>query len=174
MEERKHNLIQDLAIVALSIFIAVILVQTKVIANLLNSAQSLKLLGNFLAGVFFTSIFTVAPATVTLIEIAKTASLFLTAFIGALGAAVGDLIIFLFVRDRISEDMGIKMLFKPKLFRWLAFLIGGLIIASPLPDELGIGLMGFSKMKTSYFIPISFSFNFIGIFLIGLAAKSLF
>ncbi len=67
----------------------------------------------------------------------------------------------------------IKLLLKLKFFRWLTFLAGGLIIASPLPDELGISLLGFSKMKTSWFIPLSFAFNFIGILLIGWVAKAL-
>ena len=51
--------------------------------------------------------------------------------------------------------------------------MGGLIIASPFPDELGIGLLGFSKMRTRWFVLLSFTFNFIGIFLIGLVAKTL-
>ena len=67
----------------------------------------------------------------------------------------------------------IKVLFKLKFFRWLTFLVGGLIIASPFPDELGISLLGFSKMRTSWFIPLSFAFNFVGILLVGLVAKAL-
>ena len=61
---------------------------------------------------------------------------------------------------------------KLKFFRWLTFLVGGLIIASPLPDELGISILGFSKMKVSWFIAISLVFNFIGILLIGVVARA--
>ena len=67
----------------------------------------------------------------------------------------------------------IKLLLKLKLFRWLTFFAGGLIIASPFPDELGISLLGFSKMRTSWFIPLSFALNCIGILLIGWVAKAL-
>ena len=66
-----------------------------------------------------------------------------------------------------------KALFKFKFFRWLTWLIGGLIIASPLPDELGISLLGFSKAKTSLFIVLSFVFNFLGILFIGWVARAL-
>ena len=63
------------------------------------------------------------------------------------------------------------VLFKLRSFRWLTFFAGGFIIASPLPDELGIALLGFSKLKTSLFVPLSFTFNFLGICLIGIAAS---
>ncbi|MDP3710294.1 MAG: hypothetical protein Q8R29_01055 [bacterium] len=182
---RKNNfLLQDMAIIVLSIIIAVILVKTNVLIKILTSTQELELLGSFIAGMFFTSIFTTAPAIVTLGEIARANSILPTAILGAMGAVVGDLIIFRFVRDRFLEHLmeiikhqgagkRIKLLLKLKIFRWLTFLAGGLIIASPFPDELGISLLGFSKMRTSWFIPLSFAFNFIGILLIGWAAKAL-
>ena len=181
----KNNLlIKDLVIILLSIFIAVILVKTHVLTNILLSTKELELLGSFIAGMFFTSAFTTAPAIVTLGEIAKVNSVIQTALLGAMGAVLGDLIIFRFVRDKLSEDLmeltshnnsakRIKAILKIKFFRWITFLIGGLIIASPLPDELGIGLLGFSKMRAWRFVPFSFTFNFIGILLIGLIAKTL-
>ena len=181
----KNNfLLKDGAIIVLSIFIAVILVKTKILTEILISTQKLKLLGSFIAGMFFTSVFTTAPAMVTLGEIARANSIVLTAIFGAMGAVVGDIIIFRFIRDRLSEHLlelakhqgagkRFKVLLKLKYFRWLTFLMGGLSIASPFPDELGIGLLGFSKMRTQWFILLSFVFNFIGILLIGLVAKTL-
>lgn len=173
-----------MAIVALSVLIAVIFATTDILTKILASAQELKFLGSFIAGAFFTSVFTVAPAAVALGKIAQANSLFQVAIFGAAGAVVGDSIIFRFVRDRLSEHLAeltkhrgawkkIGMLFKLKSFRWLAFFVGGLIIASPLPDEIGVSLMGFSKMKTLWFIPISFLFNFAGILLIAIAAKAI-
>jgi hypothetical protein len=175
---------QDLGIVALSVAVAVLLIKTNALGNILASTQGIKFLGSFVAGLFFTSIFTTAPAIVALGEISQGYSLLLTALAGAMGAVAGDLLIFRFVRDRFSGHLlellrvrgggrRVRHLFKSKSFRWLTFLIGGLIIASPLPDELGISLLGFSKMKTSVFVTLSFVFNFIGILLVGLAARAL-
>lgn len=175
MRKVKNNLVQDAIIIAVSVAVAVILARTDIPVNIW---------GSFIAGVFFTSIFTVAPAAVTLGEIAQANSVLLTALFGALGAVAGDLIIFRFVRDRFSLHLAELMkaegpgkrfmtLFRLKSFRWLTFLAGGFIIASPLPDELGIALLGFSKLKTSLFIPLSFVFNFLGIYLIGIAARLL-
>lgn len=184
MNNNTNNLARDFIIVILSVFVAVFLIKTDVLTRILTSTKELEILGSFIAGMFFTSVFTTAPAIATLGEIAHANSVFLTALFGGLGAVVGDLIIFRFVRDRLSEHLmevvkhqGVgkrfKALLKMKYFRWFTFLVGGLIIASPFPDELAIGLLGFSRLRMKWFIPISFTFNFIGILLIGLVAKAL-
>lgn len=187
MKKHKHvanGFFRDLGIIALSVVVAIILVRTDAIVGILTRTQELEFIGSFIAGMFFTSIFTTAPAIVTLGEIAQEYSLFLTAVVGAAGAVVGDLIIFSFVKDRFSDHlmeliktqgMGRRLLkiFRRRSSRWITFLIGGLIIASPLPDELGVSLLGFSKMKMKGFIVVSFIFNAIGIFLIGLAARTI-
>ncbi|MBI2475676.1 MAG: hypothetical protein HYV67_00335 [Candidatus Taylorbacteria bacterium] len=173
-----------MALIILSVIIAVILVRTEFLTKILASARELKFFGNFIAGMFFTSVFTTAPAIVALGEIARVSSILPTAILGAMGAVAGDLIIFRFIRDRFSEHLmelvkhqgavrRINMLFRLRIFRWLTFLAGGLIIASPFPDELGISLLGFSKMRTLWFILLSFTFNFIGILFIGWVAKAL-
>ncbi|HBT81830.1 TPA: hypothetical protein DEB04_03905 [Candidatus Giovannonibacteria bacterium] len=182
MNKNKNGLIQDVVIIAASVAVAIILARTDILTNVLTSSQKLELAGSFIAGLFFTSIFTVAPAAVTLGEIAQANSVILTALFGALGAVAGDLIIFKFMRDRFSRHLmkliktgnhgkRLMVLFKLRSFRWLTFFAGGFIIASPLPDELGIALLGFSKLKTSLFVPLSFTFNFLGICLIGIAAS---
>jgi len=185
MNNSKNNLLlHDIFIIVLSIFVAIFLIKTEFLAKIMTSTKELELIGSFVAGMFFTSVFTVAPAVAVLGEIAQANSIILTAIFGAMGAVIGDLVIFRFIRDRFSEHLmelikhqgtgkRIKALFKLRFFRWLTFFVGGLIIASPLPDELGISLLGFSKMKTLWFIPLSFTFNFIGILLIGLVAKTL-
>jgi uncharacterized membrane protein YdjX (TVP38/TMEM64 family) len=132
---------------------------------------------------FFTSLFTTAPAVIALGEIAQINSIWVTALLGALGALVVDTLIFLFFRDHLSDH--VSELIKKKMkkekvrhafkahFKWLPFIIGGIILASPLPDELAIGIMGFSKMNIKLFMLCSYLFNFIGILLIGLIARAL-
>ncbi len=174
---------RDLAIIIFSIVIAVILVRTGVINNLLTSTQELKFIGSFIAGIFFVSVFTAVPATVVFAEIAQSGSIFWTAFFGGIGALVGDLIIFRFIKDNLSDDFlylikkskseRLISIFQLRLFRWLIPFVGALIVASPLPDELGLTMMGLSKMKTSLFIPVSFVLNSLGILVIGLIAKNM-
>ena len=179
----KNNIVRDLGVVALSVIVAFILAKTGALTGILTSTQEWELLGSLVAGIFFVSMFTAAPAGVALFEIAAANSIWEVALFGGIGALIGDFLIFRFIKDSISEDIHWLMrktkrerlvsIFRPKLFKWVIPLIGALIIASPLPDEAGLAMMGLSKMKTSVFIPISFALNFLGILAIGLFAKGL-
>ena len=179
----KGFLLHDILIIVVSVSIAATLIRTGFLAAILASTQGFQFIGSFIAGLFFTSVFTTAPAIVTFGEIARVSAILPMALFGAMGAVVGDLIIFRFIRDKFSEHLlelvqhrhigkRVHTLFKLRLFRWLSLFVGGLIIAAPRPDELGCSLFGFSKLKTSWFIPLSFTFNFIGIVLIGLVARA--
>ena len=184
MVNNRYGIMQEVGIIGLSIFIAALLVKINVSESILIQAKEIGYLGSFIAGIFFTSVFTTAPAIVVLGEIAQINSVILTALFGAIGAVFGDLFILHIIRDRFSKDLAdlllhtgwirkLRRLAQMKVFRYLNLVIGGLIIASPLPDELGVSLLGFSRIKTKWFALISLIFNFIGILLIGLAARSL-
>ena len=160
-------LFHDLLIIALSIGVAILLLKTNILVAILTSTKEVEFLGSFIAGLFFTSVFTTAPAIVALGSIAHANSLLPVVVFGALGATIGDLIIFRFVRDEFSEHLlelaqhkssfrRLRALLRMRIFRWMSFFVGGLIIASPFPDELGIGLWGFSKMRARWFIPALF------------------
>ncbi|MBI2024299.1 hypothetical protein HYT00_02855 [Candidatus Giovannonibacteria bacterium] len=179
----KNNIIRDLGIIILSIVVAIIIAKTGVLANILTSTQEMEILGSLIAGMFFVSIFTAAPAGVVLFEIAAANSIWEVALFGGIGALAGDLLIFRFIRDSLSEDIHWLIrktkqerffsIFRLKMFRWIAPFIGALIVASPLPDEVGLAMMGLFKMKMLVFVPISFSLNFLGILIIGLFAKGM-
>ncbi|RJQ35053.1 hypothetical protein C4556_00880 [Candidatus Parcubacteria bacterium] len=181
---KRNGFLQDIGIIALSVVVSVLLAKTDVIVNLLASSEKLEYLGTFVAGMFFTSIFTTAPAIATLGELSLLHGILPTALVGALGSVAGDLLIFRFIRDRfsdhITELLGHKKvlrrfhtLFKRRVFYWFTFLLGGIVLASPLPDELGISLLGLSKTKMMYFIAMSYVFNVLGIFAIGIIAANL-
>jgi len=178
------GLLRDIVIILISIFVAILLAQSGILNEILLSAGQFKFVGNFIAGMFFTSVFTTPVAIVALGEMARVDNLLTVSLLGGLGAIIGDLVIFWFIRDQFAEHVmslvehrtigrKIKSLFSLKYFRWFTFLLGGLIISSPFPDELGIGLLGFSKMRLMWFIPISFVFNSIGILLIGIVARAI-
>lgn len=178
------NLLRDIAIIALSIIIAIILAENGIIDIILLKTGDMLFLGNFVAGMFFTSIFTTAPATVALGIMAQSApNVLIAALPGALGAVIGDLVIFRFLRDSLGKDIidlitqrrsrRLRAVFKLKFLRSLMSFIGALVIASPLPDELGLMMMGISKLETRLFIPLSFALNFTGIVIISVIARSL-
>lgn len=186
MSRHKHNhknMYQDLGIAALSVFVALLIAQSGAFERFITTIGELRLLGSFFAGTLFTSIFTVIPATIVLGELAQANSAWTVAFTGALGAVAGDYIIFRFVRDRFSIDIlqllhqhgykRVRRIIQLRSSRWVLGALGMLIIASPLPDELGIALLGLSKAKKRFVLPLSFAANFFGILAIGLAAKTL-
>lgn len=171
-------------IIAFSIIIAILFIQTDSIQNLLAHHRSSPLIASLIAGFFFTSVFTTAPAIAALGEIASHNSIIITALFGTVGAVLGDLVIFHFIKDRFADHIKaafkqnhfkskLKEFFQWKYMYWFTFLVGGLIIASPLPDEVGISMLGFQKIKTRWFILVSCLFNFIGIYTIGLLANAL-
>ena len=182
MKHSPSKLVRDIGAVVTSVVVAVFLVQTGAIQALLNLSESMNIFGSFLAGMFFTSVFTTALATVTLGSIAIANNLLLTALFGGLGAALGDFLIFRFIREGVAEDTNAliahskkwRAIFHLRLFRFLLPFLGALIIASPLPDEPGLAMMGIVKFKARLLIPISFLANAIGILIIGLVARGLF
>lgn len=140
-------------------------------------------IASFFAGIFFTSLFTIAPAMAAFAELLNLAPFLHVAIPGALGAAVGDVVLFLFVRDALADEIAgyfknsttrwLAHIFKHPLLQWLMPVIGALIIITPLPDELGLTLMGLSRMRLIVMIPISIVMNFLGIGLIWLMTNSL-
>lgn len=183
MNNQRSGLIRDLGTIILSILVAIILAKTGALEGLITSTQEVRFIGSFIAGILFVSVFTAAPATVALGEIARSNSVITVAILGGLGALVGDLIIFHFVKDRVSQHFSYLVrvskskrlfsIFQLKLFRWITPFIGALIIVSPLPDEIGVTMLGLAKMKNSYFILLSFLLNSTGILIIGLISKTI-
>lgn len=168
---------KNLTFVFLGILLAFILSRIEAFHAFLLHLGSLGYLGAFLAGILFVSTFTVATGAVILFILAETLSPLEIGIVAGLGAVFGDFTIFRFVKDNLTDEFEdiynnvdsrhhlIKLLHS-KYFSWTLPIIGALIIASPFPDELGVTLMGISKMKIYKFLLVSFILNAIGIFLV--------
>lgn len=141
-------------------------------------------LGVFLAGIFFAYGFTAAPATAIMLLLAKGQNVALLGFTAGLGALVGDLLIFKFIRYSFADE--IRKLSKerainnfnhkiPKLLKkYLVAVLAGFIIASPLPDEVGVSLLAFShSISTRRFMLLSYVLNTAGIFVILLIGRAI-
>lgn len=181
MKQRRHLLV-DLAIILASIFFALALWQSGLADELVLSLGAFSWLGVIIAGMFFTSIFTTAPAIVVLGIFAQDMPIVPVAILGGLGAMIGDYLIFRLVRDRVKEDLTYILsfrnskrvinIFRARLFRSLVPFLGALVIASPLPDELGVAMLGLSSVGERLFLAISFAANSVGILLVGLAMRA--
>jgi hypothetical protein len=166
---------KDLTIILCGAILAFIIVRLDSFAAFFQEISRFMPLASFTAGIFFTSALTLAPASIVLAKLSiiggSTSEI---ALWGGLGAALGDVVIFLFIRDRVAAHLktafrkakimkGFFSSFHLGFMKWLSPIIGAFIIASPLPDELGLALMGLSKMKLIVLIPIAFIMNTLGI-----------
>jgi uncharacterized membrane protein YdjX (TVP38/TMEM64 family) len=57
-------------------------------------------------------------------------------------------------------------IFQNKYLAWFLPVAGAIIIASPFPDEVGVSLMGLSKIKPWRFALLSFILNTAGIYIL--------
>ena len=165
-----------------SLCLAFFILRNEELHSFLLHLGTLGYLGAFLAGMLFVSTFTVATGAIILLVLAESLSPIEIGIIAGLGAVVGDFIIFRFVKDDLAREIRdiynkfdgghhLKKVLHTKYFSWTFPVLGAAIIASPLPDEIGVSLMGISKMSTVKFLCISFVLNAIGIFMVVSASS---
>ena len=174
---------RDLLVFAVSLVFAYLIIESDIVPYLAQELGRWSLLAVFVSGFFFTSMVTVAPAAVALAEFAQTLPLIQVAALGAAGSVLADLILFRLVRDHVAADISfllkhsglkrLKALHQTRLTRRTLSVLGALFIISPLPDEIGVALMGGSRMSTGRFILIAYVMHFFGIALIGAVARGL-
>lgn len=164
-------------LLGISILVTIFIATNDVFHQYLLHLGTLEYVGAFLAGFFWVSTMTIAPASVVLIILSENLPIWSVAIIGGLGALVGDSTIFQFVRtssltDELFEIFNrfggrrIIHIFQSQHLRWTWPLIGALIIISPLPDEIGVSLLGVSKLGYPSFALISLVLNTLGIVLL--------
>lgn len=166
--EYKHTTLAFMAIGGFVLALDTVLVQAS-----LGYIYELGILGIILAGLLFTSFFTTVPAIIILIAMADNYNPLVLAFYGAIGSVIGDWIIL----KVFEEKVGYELLPLAKKFHLKTFLrnlkrkknrerttiLGMLVVASPLPDELGIGLLGIAHLPTISLLVITFLLNAAGI-----------
>lgn len=177
-----RHVLRDVFFVFFSIILAIFLARSGLIVKFVDAAAGYGALASLLSGMFFTSIFTIAPSTVALATVSQSFPPILVALWGGLGAMIADLIIFLFIRERIYVDVGGLMkkslrrhflsLFHYGFIKWVVLIAGAFIVASPIPDEIGLALIGLSRVKIIYILPVVFVLHSVGIFLFVLAARA--
>ena len=160
----------------ISFAMAIFFIKSPEFKIFMNALISLGYVGAFIVGIFFVSTFTVATATVLLIALGHTLSPIMLALIAGLGATIGNYIIF-FGTKYITKKLVKKSKHKthhPSHHHWTLPALGMLILLSPLPDELGVTLVSFFKMKTHHFILLSYLLKTVGIFLLITTSNALY
>lgn len=169
--EYKHT---TRVIVCLVVFI--LLLDTSLMHAFFDLVRRLGYLGVFLSGVIFVSLFTAVPAVILILSFSGLNPLTVGAVAG-LGAMVGDFLILKYLQEQVAYELkpialrlgipqAIGYLQGRKATLGIVRLLGAAIIASPLPDEIGIGLLGMGKISRQGFLVICYVLNAIGIFVI--------
>lgn len=166
----------------ISLLAFLVLSTTPLVASIIETIGGTGYIGAFLMGMLLTSVFTAAPAAVVLFNLADTLHPIEIALLAGAGAMLGDYIIYRFIKDEVFTELEplfhkitthkITKLYYTPYFMWLTPILGLIFIASPGPDEVGIGLLGLSKIERWQFLLVTFLLNFIGIFIVVILAKA--
>lgn len=179
----RHWRLKYTTLLVVSLVVFLIASRTPQVSQLIQTLSLYGQWGALVAGLFFVSAYTAVPAGFVLFELGNYLEPWQIAIFGGLGAMIGDYIIFRFIRDQLYDELNPH-------FRWLRWFrsrrksrslmlkvlmpaVGALIIISPFPDEIGVGLMGITRMGKVSFLALTYVLNSAGIFILALIAQAL-
>lgn len=181
MSKKIKKLLRDLSIFIFSLLLAWYIFRSDQFSIFLNSLLPLRFLAEFLTGILYSFFFTSPLAVVSIVVLAKDGNPLLIAALGGLGSMVADLLIVKFFKQEAASDFSIIMKilglnFVGKALRalhldFIVTLIAAVIIASPLPDELGLALLSWARIEYKNIAFLSYILNAAGIFIIAMSAK---
>lgn len=178
MDQNLKKLILKTSVFILSLSSAWWLIKSGILSGLIETIMPLRFVSEILAGVFYTSFLTSPISLAMLIVLAEDNNPIITALLAGMGAVLGDLIILRFFRKNLFSELNLvsKQLQLQKINGFLQKfhldfvvpLIGAIIVASPLPDELGLMMLGISKLRYQEIALLTYILNTAGILLIVL------
>ena len=179
----KHHY-NNISLLIVGLVSAFIISRLPFFAIIIKDIGSFGLFGAFLSGMLFASTFTVATGGLLLISLANTLNPFGLVLASACGAVFADLLIFYFVKDNVTAEITpvyekflrhhhLKKILHTRYFAWTMPVLGAFIMASPLPDELGVSLMGISNLTVFKFASIAFFSHTLGMISLVLIAGTL-
>ena len=167
-------------ILCIVIILSYFIFRNPLVSDYLSGLGNLKYLGVFIGGILLAFGFT-SPLAVGLFIIINPSNIWLAGIIGGFGALISDLLIFKFIRiifqdefNRLKRTQALKNIEKlitnslgKRMKVYLMYVFAGILIASPLPDEIGvIMLAGLTKIKTVPLAILSFFLHTLGILII--------
>ena len=164
-----------LALFFINILLAIFLSRLDFLNKFLFETRYIPFAGSFIAGILYVSSSTAALGILIITDLSKRLSPIEIALLAGLGGAVADFAIFRFFKDDLLSEIipiynklggqRLTKLMRHRFFRWSLPIIGAIIIASPLPDEIGISLMGLTHIKNYQFVLLCLVLDITGIFL---------
>ena len=161
----------------LAIVFAIGLFATHTFERIVISLGDYGYVSAFVAGGFFAYTFTAPSAALYLVRLGEHLNPWVLAIIAGVGAMSSDLMLYRLVRDGLLSEIKslatliipvhrmeqMENITKKKVFLWTMPFLASILIASPLPDELGVTLFGVINFKPKYLSVITFLLNALGI-----------
>jgi len=151
------------------------------VQSFFHSLGGLGYISVFAGGMLFAVGFGAPFGVAILATIADDVNIFVAAIVGGLGALLSDYLLFRFIRVTFADEVdrlrkskplglvnGIVREYLPsKAVFYISAGIAGFVIASPLPDEIGVTILScMAEVKERTFAIISFALNTIGILVV--------
>jgi hypothetical protein len=167
-------------IFVLCIVFAYYIFRSPIVISWIEYIEKLNYAGNFFAGMLLALGFS-APFAIGFFMIAQPGNIIFAALCGALGAVVSDLIVFKFIKVSFIKEFrdlektpAIEKIrkifdhsFSIRLRHYILYIFAGLILVTPLPDEIGVSMLaGLTTIRPKILVAISFVLHFTVILLI--------
>lgn len=178
---------QNTVLLLVSFVFTYYLVKTGLVQTAVEFLGNFGYISAFILGFLFSFGFTTTLASATLFFLAKHINPFEMAFIAAMGAAISNLMIYLFVKHHLldeirfilSEELKLEFskfeitltrnVMKSKGMRIFVPALAGILTAMPVPTELiAAVLWNVVRYKPQIVLIYSFIFSFVGILALGL------
>ncbi len=182
-KKRPNGIYRTLAKLAAGVLAGVWLVTSIPFEGVLTEYEVAAPLGALFAGALLVSMFTVVIGTVFIGVLASAMPVWQLVILGGIGSVLVDSAMFILFRGTIAQEAKpfmkkwrrkpIVRILHTKYFQWIIPVLGAVIIASPLPDEIGVSMLGASNISIRKFIALSFVMDCLGILVIVLSARAL-
>lgn len=149
------------------------------------SDSRLGYLGSFVVGLSYPFGATTPAAIAGFYAISKTVNPLVVSAIGISGSMVSNYLIFYFIRHKLLDHFdGIAKRFKVRMHvmrysiqksafkRTFITVLAGVILASPLPTEIAVGLLAAVKYDMKRFMLLAFAFQFPTILIISFLGRA--
>jgi hypothetical protein len=161
------------ALIIMSIILAIFILRSEFLKTYISGLGEWGIIGALISGMFYAYSFTLAPALASLILIAEDIHPMLASFFAAVGATFGCYLLFAMIRHHLPKTSLIekikdeeRVILKKLKYHWVLPLFVAIIFASPLPDELGVSLLGLAHVNKYKFMALVFALSFIGFLIV--------
>lgn len=183
---------QNTVLLLISFVFTYYLIKTGLVDVVVEFLGNFGYISAFVLGFLFSFGFTTTPASATLFFLAKHINPVGMALVGAVGAALSNLVIYMFVKHQLLDEIRYilgeelrlefskfeitltQTLMRSRGMRIFVPALAGILTALPVPTELiAAVLWNIVRYKPQIVLIYSFIFSFIGILALGLFGKGL-